>query len=67
VPTFVTPNIPLGTRSQMISYRDSNDDEVARVHQYVKPNGAIGASGRPDPKRVLKDGILYRLHRKGSI
>jgi len=67
VPQYVTENIPAGTRSQMISYRDADDNEVARVHQYVRPDGTIGASGKPDPKRLLFEGILYRLHKKPSV
>lgn len=66
IPQYVTKDIPAGTRSQMISYRDAADNEVARVHQYLKPDGTIGASGRPDPKRILFDGVLYRLHKKSS-
>src|SRR5271166_6350606 len=33
IPSFIAANEPPGTRSQMISYRDKNDNEVARVHQ----------------------------------
>lgn len=55
---------PPGTISQELSYRDADNNEVARVHQYLRPDGSIGASGRPDPKRLLQDGILYRLTRK---
>ena len=47
--------------SVMLSYRDENGNEVARVHQYERPDGSIAASGRPDPKRLVQDGILYRL------
>lgn len=55
-------NQPPGTRSQMISYRDASDKEIARVHQYLKPDGTLGASGRPDPKRLLiNDDTLLRL------
>jgi hypothetical protein len=54
---------PFCTRSQMVSYRDGSN-EIARVHQYVKPNGQLGASGKPDPKRLLHNGVLYRLHKK---
>jgi len=25
---------------------------IAIVHQYLLPNGTLGGSGRPDPKRV---------------
>lgn len=58
--------LPPGTKSQMLSYRDSNNLELARAHRYLLPDGTLGASGKPDPKRVLKDGILYRLERKKS-
>ena len=50
-----------GTKSQMLSYRDRDNNEVARAHQYLKPDGTIGGSGRPDPKRLLHEGVLYRL------
>jgi hypothetical protein len=52
---------PPGTRSQMISYRDASDKEIARVHQYLRPDGTLGGRGKPDPKRLLHDGVLYRL------
>ena len=50
-----------GTLSQTISYRDLDGNEVARAHRYLCPDGTIGGSGRPDPKRLLQDGVLYRL------
>lgn len=62
-PALIAANEPVCTRSQMLSYRDAQGHEVARVHQYLRPNGDIGASGRPDPKRLFKDGELYRLHK----
>lgn len=55
---------PAGTVSQMLQYwRDGV--EVALVHQYTRPDGTIGASGRPDPKKVIVDAKCYRLLRKG--
>lgn len=60
-PSLTVANEPFCTRSQMVSYRDPTGNEVARVHQYLRTDGTIGASGRPDPKRLLVDGILYRL------
>lgn len=50
---------PFCTRSQMVSYLDSTGVEVARVHQYLRPDGTIGGSGRPDPKRLLHQGVIY--------
>ncbi len=37
--------------------------EVARVHQYLRLDGRLGASGLPDPKRILENGVLYRLRK----
>ncbi len=50
-----------GTLSQSISYRDQDGNEIARVHQYLKPDNTLGGSGQPDPKRVFLEGVLYRL------
>ena len=54
---------PFCTESQQVSYYDANGNEVARVHQYKRTDGTLGLSGRPDPKRLLQDGILYRLEK----
>lgn len=56
--------IPAGSISQEVRYYDENNNEVARVHQYIKPDGTIGAWGRPDPKRLLHNGTLYRLDKR---
>src|SRR5438046_938729 len=52
-------NQPPGTLSQMIAYLDAEGNEVAAAHRYLKTDGTLGASGHPDPKRIMKDGILY--------
>lgn len=63
-PSRIEANEPFCTYSQMISYRDpSCNNEVARVHQYLRSDKTIGASGKPDPKRVLVGATLYRLHK----
>lgn len=62
-PALTKANEPFCTRSQMLSYRDKAGYEVARAHQYLRPKGDIGTSGRPDPKRLFKDGELYRLRK----
>ena len=49
------------TRSQVVDYRDKHWQRVARVHQYRRKDGLLGASGRPDPKMVFHDGVLYAL------
>jgi len=50
--------------SVMLSYHNEQGFEMARVHQYERPDGTLAASGRPDPKRLFQDGILYRLLKK---
>lgn len=53
---------PLGTVSQFLSYRDAKTgEELARVHQYQRPDGSLGGSGKPDPKRLLDDGVIYLI------
>lgn len=51
---------PNGTESQQVAYFDRGV-EIARVHQFVLKDGSLGASGRPDPKAVLIDDVLYVL------
>jgi hypothetical protein len=51
--------LPPGTRSQIIAYDDDAGVMVALVHQYLLSSGALGASGLPDPKRLLLNGLLY--------
>ena len=60
-PAAPLANEPFCTRSQSIAYLDGDGNEIARVHQYLRPDGSIGLSGRPDPKRLLRDGVLYIL------
>ena len=51
---------PPGTKSQEVTYFDGGT-VVARVHQFVLPDGSLGASGLPDPKAVLVNDVLYVL------
>jgi hypothetical protein len=53
---------PFCTLSQILSYRDDQARQIARVHQYLRPDGTIGGSaGRPDPKELLEDGVVYAV------
>jgi hypothetical protein len=45
---------PIGTRSQTVYYM-RGQTRIAVVHQFVLPDGTLGASGLPDPK-WLRDG-----------
>jgi hypothetical protein len=49
---------PLGTRKQLIEYYDG-ESKVALVHLVVLPDGTIGASGLPDPKVLMVEGVLW--------
>jgi hypothetical protein len=52
---------PFCTQSQYISYRNPAGETVAGVHQYLRPDGTIGGSGRPDPKRLVVGDRVYIL------
>jgi hypothetical protein len=53
-------NQPAGTRSQIVHLLDAEGRKVAVIHRYVLPGGALGGSGKPDPKNVLaENGVLY--------
>jgi hypothetical protein len=50
---------PNCTRSQILYYYTPDGDPVAVVHQYLRPDGTLGGSRLPDPKRLfLKDRII---------
>jgi hypothetical protein len=56
-------NIPYCSHSQIIVYLDADGETVALAHQYLLPDGSIGASGLPDPKLLfLPERILQ--HKK---
>lgn len=52
---------PPCTRSQIIAYVDAGGRQVAIVHQYLRKDGKLGASGRPDPKKLFDKGNIYIL------
>jgi hypothetical protein len=56
-------DLPIGSTSVELSYRveDEDGEEVARAHVFKKPDGSYGASGIPDPKRVVVGDTLYVL------
>jgi hypothetical protein len=49
---------PIGTHRQMIAYYEGAQ-RVALAHRYLRPDGTIGATGRPDPKELLVDGTIW--------
>jgi hypothetical protein len=56
---------PYCTRSQIIGYWNSDGEMIAKVHQYLRPDGTIGGSGRPDPKVLFEHGVRYRALSEG--
>ena len=52
---------PRGTKSQVIAYINSNGEQIALVHQYLKRDGTLGGSGMPDPKELLQGEVLYKI------
>ena len=52
---------PHGTKSQRVIY-SRGGEQIAIVHQYLLPDGRIGASGLPDPK-WLRDGDTILKYR----
>ena len=44
----------------MVWYLRPDQTRLVLVHQYLLSDGTIGASGRPDPKRlVLDDEVIF--------
>jgi hypothetical protein len=33
----------------------------------MRPDGTLGGSGLPDPKRLFKDGKVYRMPKKQTL
>jgi hypothetical protein len=46
---------PICTWSQIVYYYDQQGKPLAIVHQFLRPDGTLGASGLPDPKRLFLD------------
>jgi hypothetical protein len=54
-----TETLPYCTHSQIVNYYDASGNRVAVVHQCVLPDGSIGGSGRPEPKRIWIGGVSF--------
>ncbi len=63
----------LGAISCAVSYCNHANQEVARVHFYLMPDGSIGGSGFIDPKRLWRKrfGVglvrIYSVHGQSGI
>ncbi len=51
-PNPTPPGEPYCTRSQILYYYGQDTKLVAVVHQYMRPDGSLGGSGKPDPKHL---------------
>ena len=47
------PWLPRRSVSQMVAYLDLRGERIAIVHQYLQPDGTLGAGGLPDPKWLV--------------
>lgn len=52
---------PAGTKSQKIRYADLAGQWLVIIHQYLRPDGSIGASGKQDPKWLHLNGTTFIL------
>ncbi len=58
------PFEPFCTVSQTVHYYARTSplpEKVAVVHQYLRPDGTLGASGMPDPKAIIEGDTMYIL------
>ena len=51
-------NEPFCTHAQTIRYVDDNGVWQVEVFQYKRADGTIGASGKPDPKRLRMGDVI---------
>ena len=61
----VIPHIE-GTRFEIVEYRDSNNDIVARAKQWRRADGALAYSGLHDPLYLLDSGIVFKHSERRS-
>ena len=52
---------PQGTVSEILPYL-LHGVKIALCHQYTRPDGTIGASGKPDPKFVRYKNMEFYCH-----
>ena len=50
---------PPGTRSLTVSYVNEVGERVFLVHFYLRSDGSIGGSGKPDPKWLYEGEVVY--------
>jgi len=50
---------PFCTRSQLVAYFLPDRTPVAVVHRYLRTDGTLGASGKPDPVRFFDGWTVF--------
>lgn len=56
---------PDGTTTGLVEIVDpATNQRIAVAHRLLRPDQSFGGSGRPDPKMLLVDGVLYLQKRK---
>lgn len=53
------PGAAAEIQSQYVAYRDSQGNHILEAHRIVMPNGTLGGSGEPDPKKLIHGGVVY--------
>jgi hypothetical protein len=54
---------PRGTVSHAVVYLDGQGRAQAIAHEYLRPDGSIGAGGQRDPKWLRYEGAVWQLQR----
>jgi hypothetical protein len=52
---------PICTHSQYVRCLDSHGRLIVEIHRYLGPNGTLGASGKPDPKRLREGNRILAI------
>ena len=56
---------PEGTITGLVEIIDpTTNGRIAIAHRLLRPDGSLGASGLPDPKMVIVQGVIYLQKRK---
>ena len=60
-------NQPIDVKSEIWLLYNNRGDYIAKVHAYVKPDGTLSASGKPDPKELIVGPNRYVLSKVSKI
>ena len=47
-----------------VAYLNDAGHRIFLVHFYLRPDGTIGGSGKPDPKWLFEDGVVYAAEKR---